>query len=158
MSDKILLKLNSDNFGYYKTIQDAIKEAESCVRYGFSFGVYNLDDNGKESIYYKDNTALSINPSNIKELIKYYKVQFANDFGVIPDNWDQVLTHRITYYSRPNKSGISVSCPAVFESDFLCAHAARNTRKGFELCKHSKEIVIERYTDHGLIDVKTISL
>lgn len=84
-----------------------------------------------------------------------------NDFGIILDNWDQVLTHRITYYTKPNKGGISISCPACFSSDNLVYNAALFSDKGKHLKKGCKEIVISKYDytdERKLYDIKVIEL
>lgn len=84
-----------------------------------------------------------------------------NDFGMILDDWKQFPTHRINYYSRPNKQGSNVSCPACFATDEDCIDAALNTETGKRMKKDCKEIVIEKYDFSSgckLYEIKTISL
>lgn len=74
MKRSILLKTLKEDYGTYYTVQDAIKGAYSFACYGVHFFVYIIDESGQERPYYKDNTALSLHQSNIKEIAQHYNV------------------------------------------------------------------------------------
>lgn len=74
MKKNILLKTLKEDYGTYYTVQDAVKDVYSFACYGVQFFVYIIDENEQERPYYKDNTALSLNRSNIKEIANYYNV------------------------------------------------------------------------------------
>ena len=84
-----------------------------------------------------------------------------NDFGQILDDWKQEPTYRLTYYTKENKKGCSISCPAYFESYDDIINAALNSNLGKSHAKGCKEVVISKYDFScgcKLYDIETIKL